>query len=237
MMQKSSPKLRQENMTVSLNDSIQNCLIILNDKGLVANNKYYRALSEDAKDFLAQMLQSDPSKRYSAKVALQHPWLQGQTSSTLPLPEGHAQRIEAYLRLQKLRANVLAVIMGLSHSNIINSSINTSQTQMEQKIQTANLDMFKEAFAIFDRDDSGDIDREELRVVLMALGQNVYMTEIEEMMKQADSDGDGKISFDEFVSMMSKRLLNKGQFTEADLKASFKVNKSEHDDAIPLQFN
>jgi calcium/calmodulin-dependent protein kinase I len=38
-------------------------------------NKYWRQISEPAKDLVRQMLQADPSKRVTAKGALQHPWL------------------------------------------------------------------------------------------------------------------------------------------------------------------
>jgi calcium/calmodulin-dependent protein kinase I len=38
-------------------------------------NKYWGQISEPAKDLVCQMMQADPSKRVTAKGALQHPWL------------------------------------------------------------------------------------------------------------------------------------------------------------------
>lgn len=166
----------------------------------------------------------NPATRYSAKQALEHPWLRGHTSSTIPLPDGHAQRLLAYKRLQKLRANILTVIMSLprDHSNDdANNDIPTAVLRMN----TMNMDMFREAFALFDKDESGDIDKSELSNLLVALGQHVSSKDINAMMHEADIDGDGKISFLEFVSLMNKRLFQRGQLRDADLQAAFNVRQ------------
>jgi hypothetical protein len=47
-----------------------------------------------------------------------------------------------------------------------------------ERTATVNMDMFKEAFALFDKDESGDIDQDEMAQVLTALGQHLtkYVT-------------------------------------------------------------
>eukprot|EP00644_Phytophthora_capsici_P014908 jgi/Phyca11/126856/e_gw1.65.57.1 len=89
--------------------------------------------------------------------------------------------------------------------------------------------MFKETFALFDKDESGCIDRKELKDMLLALGQQLSSSEIDEIMRQADVDGDGKISFTEFVSMMNQRLFH---LTTGDLKAAFDTFDVNHDGFI-----
>ena len=42
----------------------------------------------------------------------------------------------------------------------------------------------------------------QLRQVLIKLGQNTTVGEVEEMIATADFDGDGQISYDEFVKTM-----------------------------------
>ena len=58
---------------------------------------------------------------------------------------------------------------------------------------------FKEAFEMFDADQSGTIDVGELGTVLTQLGQNISQAELEEMIKEVDEDESGEIDFDEFL--------------------------------------
>ena len=53
-----------------------------------------------------------------------------------------------------------------------------------------------EAFRVFDKDNSGTISADEIRVVLSKCGEEVDDSEIEDMIKQADVDGDGLISYE-----------------------------------------
>jgi calmodulin len=58
---------------------------------------------------------------------------------------------------------------------------------------------------VLDLDGSGEIEREELRKVLEGFsraGEHLSDDEIESLIKEADVDGDGQISFDEFVKVM-----------------------------------
>jgi Ca2+-binding EF-hand superfamily protein len=49
------------------------------------------------------------------------------------------------------------------------------------------------AFQVFDRDGSGTISAEELRNVMKSLGEALSDDEIDEMLKEADADGNGTI--------------------------------------------
>ncbi|KAH7474484.1 Calcium-dependent protein kinase 19 [Phytophthora ramorum] len=192
-------------------------------------NQWYKDLSADSKDFLTQLLHSDPSKRLTAGQALQHTWLSGNSTSTEPLDSGHTQRLLSYQRLQRLRANILAVIMGVQHVKFEK----TDEKQLvSHRTSTVNMDMFKETFALFDKDESGCIDRNELKSMLLALGQQLSSSEVDDIMRQADTDGDGKISFTEFVSMMNQRLFRRGDLTTGDLKAAFDTFDANHDGFI-----
>ena len=51
----------------------------------------------------------------------------------------------------------------------------------------------REAFKVFDKDGSGTISTDELRQVMKSLGENLTEDEIEEMVREADSDGNGVI--------------------------------------------
>ncbi|KAL3671482.1 hypothetical protein V7S43_003404 [Phytophthora oleae] len=195
-------------------------------------NKWYKSLSADAKNFLTQLLGSDPSNRLTAKQAMQHPWLSGLKTSAEPFDSGHTQRLQSYQRLQQLRANILAVVMGVQHAKLGKNPAADERHLTPHRTSTVNMDMFKETFALFDKDESGCIDRKELKDMLLALGQQLSSSEIDEIMRQADVDGDGKISFTEFVSMMNQRLFRRGDLTAGDLKAAFDTFDVNHDGFI-----
>ncbi|KAH3758199.1 hypothetical protein Pelo_9908 [Pelomyxa schiedti] len=77
-------------------------------------------------------------------------------------------------------------------------------TMIEKKLQTENTDEeIKEAFRIFDKDNSGSISSQELRNVLNNLGENLNEEEIEELVKEADVDGDGQINYEEFLKLLN----------------------------------
>ena len=59
-----------------------------------------------------------------------------------------------------------------------------------------------EAFKVFDRDGNGYVTSHELRSVMTSLCEGTTPEEVEEMIKEADIDGDGQIDYQEFVKMM-----------------------------------
>jgi len=63
-------------------------------------------------------------------------------------------------------------------------------------------DQIKEAFKVFDRNGSGFIEVAELKHVLTTLGEKLSVQEVDGVMKEADSDGDGKINLQDFLRVM-----------------------------------
>ena len=61
-----------------------------------------------------------------------------------------------------------------------------------------------ENFKVFDESGDGAIDTKELANVLRSFGQNPTDKEIEELLKDVDSDGSNVLEFDEFVRLMQK---------------------------------
>lgn len=60
-----------------------------------------------------------------------------------------------------------------------------------------------DVFRLFDRDSSGYITQDELRNVMLSLGQPISDSQLWEMISHADMDGDGKINIKEFVKIMT----------------------------------
>ena len=51
----------------------------------------------------------------------------------------------------------------------------------------------QEAFKVFDRDNNGFISAAELRHVMTSIGEKLTDDEVDEMIREADQDGDGRI--------------------------------------------
>ena len=70
---------------------------------------------------------------------------------------------------------------------------------MLKKVKLAPL---RAAFSALDKNGDGYITKEEMRKGMMASGMLLTDLEFECMMAKGDRDGDGKLSFDDFVVMM-----------------------------------
>jgi calmodulin len=62
------------------------------------------------------------------------------------------------------------------------------------------------AFKVFDLDGDGFISASELRQVMTSLGDQMSEEEVGRMLQEADTDGDGKINYEEFVHRMTTSL-------------------------------
>lgn len=60
--------------------------------------------------------------------------------------------------------------------------------------QSDDLNM-EEAFKVFDKDGNGFISEAELRNVMVNLGEKLTDEEVENMIREADVDGDGQINY------------------------------------------
>ena len=60
----------------------------------------------------------------------------------------------------------------------------------------------REAFRMFDKDKSGYIDAKEIQTVTTTLGEKLTEDELNEFMREADLDGDGRLNYNEFVNIM-----------------------------------
>ncbi|XP_075410153.1 calmodulin-like [Tenrec ecaudatus] len=59
-----------------------------------------------------------------------------------------------------------------------------------------------EAFRVIDKDGNGYIGVAELRQAMTNLGEKLTDQGVDEMIREADIDGDGQVNYEEFVQMM-----------------------------------
>eukprot|EP00042_Codosiga_hollandica_P021850 m.78178 g.78178 ORF g.78178 m.78178 type:complete len:173 (-) comp50547_c0_seq1:97-615(-) len=77
-----------------------------------------------------------------------------------------------------------------------------SKATLETKMTQQEKMELREVFLLCDQDQSGSIDWRELRAGLRALGFAIRKREAKGMIREADSDGNGFLEFDEFVTLV-----------------------------------
>uniref|UniRef100_A0A8C3YP56 Calmodulin like 5 n=1 Tax=Catagonus wagneri TaxID=51154 RepID=A0A8C3YP56_9CETA len=76
---------------------------------------------------------------------------------------------------------------------------------MAELLSKEQVAEFKAAFDRFAKNKDGTIDVQELGAMLQLLGRNLSEAELKALIAQVDTDGDGVISFEEFLAAMAKR--------------------------------
>ncbi|XP_066975123.1 uncharacterized protein [Macrobrachium rosenbergii] len=77
---------------------------------------------------------------------------------------------------------------------------------MSKKMKdTSNQDELKEAFMVFDKNKSGYLSSTELRHVMTSLGEKMSEQEVEDMIKDASPNGDGRVNYEEFVNIITRK--------------------------------
>lgn len=89
-----------------------------------------------------------------------------------------------------------------------NSGTSADQDQEEQEL--------RDAFRVFDKRNRGYITASDLRVVLQCLGEDLSEEEIEDMIKEVDVDGDGRIDFYEFVHALGEPGIDEDEEEEEE---------------------
>ncbi|XP_026823653.1 calmodulin-A isoform X2 [Ooceraea biroi] len=77
---------------------------------------------------------------------------------------------------------------------------------MSKKMKGADgEDELREAFRVFDKNNDGLISSKELRHVMTNLGEKLSEEEVDDMIKEADLDGDGMVNYEEFVTILTSK--------------------------------
>ncbi|XP_041449034.1 neo-calmodulin-like [Drosophila obscura] len=104
---------------------------------------------------------------------------------------------------------------------------------MDGNLTPEQIKEIRDAFSVYDRDNTGSITCQELGVVLRSLGQTPTEAELYDMIEEIDADNSGTIEFVEFLQMMAKnyQVLNKDE----SVKAAFEVFDRDTDGFISAQ--
>ncbi|KAM0745718.1 calmodulin 2-like protein [Meredithblackwellia eburnea MCA 4105] len=99
-----------------------------------------------------------------------------------------------------------------------------------EALTEAQLSEAREAFSVFDKDNSGSISTSELGRIFRSLGQNASDEEIQSIIDKYDTDKSGSVEFDEFVAMMNSLMGDRDP--EQDMRDTFNTFDMNGDGTI-----
>ena len=71
----------------------------------------------------------------------------------------------------------------------------------------SEIDEIREAFNLFDTDGSGTIDLMELKTAIHSLGLSIRNHSMYKIISDIEADGKGSVNFDEFVAILTSKLV------------------------------
>ena len=92
---------------------------------------------------------------------------------------------------------------------------------MDIQLSPEQEDQIKQAWKLFDVDNSGTIEHHELKDVMHRLGLSPTQDELDDIIRDIDKDMDGQIDYNEFLRLMSTKL--KDAQTQDELYEAFLV--------------
>jgi len=95
------------------------------------------------------------------------------------------------------------MINDIAHNG--NKEISFQQFMVLMNKRSKEVDLveeYTEAFKVFDREGTGTIRRDELKLILTTLGEGLKPEEVEYMLRDADIDRNGFIEYKSFVRLM-----------------------------------
>ncbi|CAF1147291.1 unnamed protein product [Adineta steineri] len=101
------------------------------------------------------------------------------------------------------------------------------------KLSKTQMKELRDAFDMFDRDQSGSISSSELKQLLIALNFKPTENLLRKVMREMDADGNGTIEFDEFVKVMGSVYARK--LTDDEMQRAFKCFDKDDSGFITIE--
>jgi len=173
--------------------------------------------SESAKDLIAKLLTLDTAKRITASEALEHPWLTGEKAENKPMMGTVINNLNTFSHNYKFKQALLTV--------------------MADTMTDDELSNLKKTFAAMDENGDGVITVQEMKNAIQKWGGGDAKNQDNEflmnLMKTADVDGDGALSYSELLVTCVQRKVNAKEerlwnaFCKLDLNGDGRVTKDE----------
>ncbi|XP_033631919.1 caltractin [Asterias rubens] len=112
------------------------------------------------------------------------------------------------LGFEPKKEEIKKMITDINKENTGTIDFNEFLTMMTAKMsEKDSKEEILKAFKLFDDDNTGKISFKNLKRVAKELGENLTDEELQEMIDEADRDGDGEINEQEFLRIMKKTSL------------------------------
>uniref|UniRef100_A0A0D3H2Q4 Calcium-dependent protein kinase n=1 Tax=Oryza barthii TaxID=65489 RepID=A0A0D3H2Q4_9ORYZ len=173
-------------------------------------------VSANAKDLVRRMLDPNPSTRLTAKQVLEHPWLKNaDTAPNVSLGDAVRARLQQFSAMNKFKKKALGVSRRVVSLLLCFDDLDeTSSPSTSPELTTAVSSLSGEGggaepagggggqmFHHMDKDKNGHLSLDELLEGLHINGQPVPEPEIRMLLEAADTDGNGTLDCDEFVTV------------------------------------
>jgi calmodulin len=101
---------------------------------------------------------------------------------------------------------------------------------MVETLTADQIQEFRQAFDIMDRNGDGVITVDDLAAVMRAIGQSPTANELQDMIREVDADGNDTIDFTEFLALMSRQMRQSD--IEDELREAFRIFDRDSDGFI-----
>lgn len=168
----------------------------------------WKQISEDARDFITQLLTYDEEERPTAEQALNHPWLQAAraNAATSITPNRRASARQSLCGMQTFQAQ---------HSKLKQAVCSLIASQLLTKEEKEEIDV---VFRSLDVDCDGRLTKQDIQQSYCNFfGQPISDDEINVMFAHVNFSGTGAIEYSEFVvaSMMENNLIDQNKVQAA----------------------
>ena len=168
------------------------------------NEKYFRNVSEKAKDLIRKCLIYDKNKRITAEEALKHEFFADDINpNNIFLDEIDNKHILLSLKNFSQQSKIYQTVLTFLSYNFAN--------KME-------LNKLKKIFFRMDLNLDGKLGKDELAVAFKEAGMEMNDEQLAQIIKTVDFKGNGSIEYEEFVRVT---LPKESLFTEDNLKHAF----------------
>lgn len=105
---------------------------------------------------------------------------------------------------------------------------------MQSSLTEQQINDYRETFTLCDKDNDGKITADELGAVLTSLGHSPTTAALEDMLREADTDDDGKLDWPDFMTIVARDLDTRSNdddlleaFRAFDKDGSGRINATE----------
>jgi len=147
----------------------------------------WKNVSEDAKNLIRMLLKMNPKERYNAEQALHHEWIakKAPKAKDVNLKEDFVDNLRGFRSQNKLKKAALQVIA---------ANLNDDQ-----------IKALRDIFMQLDGNGDGSLTCEEMKNGITKAGIKDLPSDLEQILKDVDSDGSGIIDYTEFLAATMDR--------------------------------